>query len=389
MFRRKKEEEIDIANLNQIIAVGSRLSKMIYFVAIIAFILLGIYVLRELKIFLFLRELLVVLSPIFIGLIIAWLFDPIVKFMQKKKIPRIIGCIIVYFLLIGAIGLTFYLFLPTLVRQIGDFVATIPDILGDLQVFGDKFFETFESTGIDVNSIKEKVYLSMQEFGINLTTNLPDTVINIVKSIISSGINFALGLMIGFYILFDFDKFNDTLKDNLPRAWRGNYVELTTRINTSLRNYVQGVFLVMFLVFITQSVGLTLAGLKAPLLFALFCAVTDIIPYFGPYIGAIPAVLVGFTISPAVGIFTIISIVVVQILENNFYQPLIMSHTMNLHPVIIIVSLLIFQHFFGIIGMVVATPVVACLKVVLTFIDEKLGLFDIFNKHDIILEDAD
>ena len=184
-------------------------------------------------------------------------------------------------------------------------------------------------------------------------------------------------------MLFDFDKINSTVLSHMPLKWKDNYAELTTRINTSLRNYVQGVFLVMFLVFITQSIGLTLAGLEAPLLFAVFCAVTDIIPYFGPYIGAIPAVLVGFTISPSVGIFCIISIVIVQLLENNFYQPLIMGHTMQLHPVIIIISLLIFQHFFGIIGMVVATPVVACLKVIFMFIDEKIHFMDLFNKKEV------
>ena len=142
------------------------------------------------------------------------------------------------------------------------------------------------------------------------------------------------------------------------------------RINTSLRNYVQGLFLVMFLVFITQSIGLTLAGLEAPLIFALFCAITDVIPYFGPYIGAIPAIIVGFTISPITGLCCVISILVVQLLENNFYQPIIMGHTMKLHPVTIMVGLLIFQHFFGIIGMVIATPVIACLKVFVKFFNE-------------------
>ena len=227
------------------------------------------------------------------------------------------------------------------------------------------------------------MYTTIENFALGLTTNLPNTIINITKSIISSSVNFVLGLMIGFYMLFDFDKINSTVLSHMPLKWKDNYAELTTRINTSLRNYVQGVFLVMFLVFITQSIGLTLAGLEAPLLFAVFCAVTDIIPYFGPSIGAIPAVLVGFTISPSVGIFCIISIVIVQLLENNFYQPLIMGHTMQLHPVIIIISLLIFQHFFGIIGMVVATPVVACLKVIFMFIDEKIHFMDLFNKKEV------
>lgn len=383
MFRRKKDEKVDVASLNEILVIGSRLTKIVYIAVIVAVILLATYLLRELKILAFLKELLVVISPIFIGLIVAWLCDPMVRFLQRKKVPRFVGCILVYLVLIGIIFMFLYLFLPTFVHQIGDFVATIPDILKDLKVFGNKFFATFEIDGIDVKGIQEQIYSSVEKFGIGLTTNLPNIIINITKSIVSGGVNFVLGLMIGFYMLFDFDKINNTVKNSLPESWKDNYQELMTRINTSLRNYVQGVFLVMFLVFITQSVGLTLAGLKAPLLFALFCAVTDIIPYFGPYIGAIPAILVGFTISPTVGVFCIISIVIVQALENNFYQPLIMGHTMQLHPVIIMISLLIFQHFFGIIGMVVATPVVACLKVIFMFIDEKVHFMDLFNKKEV------
>lgn len=382
MFR-KKDEKVDISSLNEILSFGRKLIKILYIAMMVGVILLGIYLLRESKILVFLKDLLIVISPVFIGLLIAWLCDPIVKFLQSKKIPRFAGCIIVYLFLIGIIFMFLYLFLPTFVRQIGDFAGTIPDILADLKVFGNRFFDTFATDGIDVKAIQTQVYTTIENFALGLTTNLPNTIINITKSIISSSINFVLGLMIGFYMLFDFDKINSTVLSHMPLKWKDNYAELTTRINTSLRNYVQGVFLVMFLVFITQSIGLTLAGLEAPLLFAVFCAVTDIIPYFGPYIGAIPAVLVGFTISPSVGIFCIISIVIVQLLENNFYQPLIMGHTMQLHPVIIIISLLIFQHFFGIIGMVVATPVVACLKVIFMFIDEKIHFMDLFNKKEV------
>ena len=382
MFR-KKDEKVDISSLNEILSFGRKLIKILYIAMMVGAILLGIYLLKESKILVFLKDLLIVISPVFIGLLIAWLCDPIVKFLQSKKIPRFAGCIIVYLFLIGIIFMFLYLFLPIFVRQIGDFVATIPNILANLKVFGNKFFDTFATDGIDVKAVQTQVYTTIENFALGLTTNLPNTIINITKSIISSSVNFVLGLMIGFYMLFDFDKINSTVLSHMPLKWKDNYVELTTRINTSLRNYVQGVFSVMFLVFITQSIGLTLAGLEAPLLFAVFCAVTDIIPYFGPYIGAIPAVLVGFTISPSVGIFCIISIVVVQLLENNFYQPLIMGHTMQLHPVIIIISLLIFQHFFGIIGMVVATPVVACLKVIFMFVDEKIHFMDLFNKKEV------
>lgn len=382
LFRRKKDSEVDITSLNEILEIGKRLIHIIYAVTIVVLVLLATYVLREWKILHFLGELLVVISPIFIGIIVAWLFDPLVTWLQKKKIPRILGCIIVYLLLIAIIFLFMYAFVPIFIDQIGDFISTIPDIFSDLKVFANKIFDFFGGAGADAKLIQNKVYEFLEEFANGLTTNIPNLVFNIGKSIFNGGLNLVLGLMIGFYMLFDFDKLNTTIIKNIPASWRDNYQELGTRINTSLRNYVQGILLIMLLVFITQSIGLTIAGIKAPLIFALFCALTDIIPYFGPYIGAVPAIIVGFTVSPLTGVLCIVSILVVQALENNFYQPLIMGHTMKLHPVTIMVSLLIFQHFFGIIGMVVATPVVACLKVICTFINEKLHITDLILKKE-------
>lgn len=383
LFNRKKDSEIDVSSLNKILDIGKRLMQIIYVVTIVVLILLATYVLREWKILHYLGELLVVISPIFIGILVAWLFDPVVTWLQKRKIPRILGCILVYLLLLALIFIIIYSLAPILIEQVSDFIGTIPDTFGDLKGFLNRIFDFFESTGVDSKLIEDKVYSWLETFATGLTTNLPNFVLNISKGLFSGGLNVVLGLMIGFYMLFDFDKINDTLINSMPVSWRKNYQELGSRINTSLRKYVQGVLLIMFLVFITQGIGLTLAGIKAPLIFALFCAITDVIPYFGPYIGAVPAVIVGFTVSPLTGILCIISIVVAQTLENSFYQPLIMGRTMQLHPVTIMISLLIFQHFFGIIGMVVATPVVACLKVIWMFINEKLHIMDMIVKEDV------
>ncbi len=383
MFRKSKDNEIDITSLNVILKTGKKLINIGYCMAILALIILGTFLLKEWKILVFIKEFLIVISPIFIGILIAWLFDPFVRKLQEKKIPRVIGCIISYLILFGVLFFICYLFIPSLVGQIKDFIKAAPTIFEELTTFVTGLISRFDSNNlINIKEFKKQITEVISNYGASIVSELPKYLLSVGKSLISFGVNFVLGLMIGFYLLFDFDKFNENICEFLPKSWRNDYNELTQRINTSLRSYVQGVLLVMLLVFITQSIGLTLAGMEAPMLFALFCAVTDIIPYFGPYIGAIPAIIVGFTISPITGICVIISIVVVQLLENNFYQPLIMGHTMQLHPVTIMLGLLIFQHFFGILGMVIATPVIACVKVLLLFINEKLGLFYMINGED-------
>ena len=121
-----------------------------------------------------------------------------------------------------------------------------------------------------------------------------------------------------------------------------------------------------------------IVGLRAPLLFGLFCGITNVIPYAGPYIGGAPAVIVGFSRGPVVGVLTLISIIIIQFLEGNFLQPVIMSKTTKLHPVTIIVGLLIFGHFFGIVGMVISTPLIAVLKSITVFFLEKFNI-DLFE----------
>lgn len=383
-----KDKKLDIEGINDIISISKKILRVGFTVTVIAVVALILYLLRTLNIFGIIRELLIVISPVFIGLILAWLFDPIVTSLTNKKIPRIVSCILVYLVFFGLLTLLIVIMMPSFINQIKDFIGTIPNIIVDAKHFISNIVNNFSTNhDIDLTSVKATIFANLESFSTGLTTNLPNYLVNVLKSLVSGGMFVILGIMIGFYMLYDFNKVNVALIELMPKSWRKNAKDLGSRINHSLREYVMGVLTVMFLVFITQSVALTVIGLKAPLVFALFCALTDVIPYFGPYIGAIPAVIVGFTISPITGIFCIVAIVIVQILENNFYQPLIMGHAMKLHPVTIMLGLLIFQHFFGIIGMIVATPVVATLKVIFTFIDEKIDVMKKIKGEKNISED--
>ena len=119
-FQRKKDKEVDVASLNEILEIGKRLIHIIYIVTIVVLVLLATSILREWKLFSILGELLVVISPLFIGIVIAWLFDPFVTWLQSKKIPRILGCIIAYLLLITILFTIMYAFIPLFIDQLGD-----------------------------------------------------------------------------------------------------------------------------------------------------------------------------------------------------------------------------------------------------------------------------
>lgn len=375
MLRKFKKDEIDKKSVNEILFLCKRLLKIFLFIAITSSILLVTYVVQEWNVFAIVKSFIVVISPLLFGILIAWLFRPIATYLESKKVPRLLACLIPYVLIWGMLIGAVCMMLPTFVNQVIEFSKVIPDIFNDLTNNIQNIFNS------DMISFEEKINSMVSSVTTNITSVLPDLAISIGSRVFSFGLNIFLSLMIGFYLLYDSQKFNTFMYNITPNSWKMGALELSSRVNSSLRGYVQGVLIIMFLIFVCQSIGLTLAGIDAPLVFALFCALTNVIPYFGPYIGGFPAIIVGFTISPVVGVGVLISIVVVQILENTFFQPLIMGHTMKLHPVVIIISLLIFQQLFGIVGMIVATPIVATIKIILMFVDEKLQVLKKINNN--------
>ena len=228
----------------------------------------------------------------------------------------------------------------------------------------------------DLVAIKENAFAQVEEIGNSLYSSLPTTILSVGKTIVSGFSTFLIGLVIGFFLLLSFDNMEETYIYFFPKHWRKDVELLLGKINKSLKNYVLGVAIDAFVVFLICTATFSIVGLRAPLLFASFCAITNVIPYVGPYIGAIPAVIVGFTMSPTIGLLTVASIIVIQFVEGNFLQEYIMSKTTKLHPVTIIIGLLVFQHFWGIIGMVLSTPILAIIKIIINFIDHKLKIID-------------
>lgn len=379
MFRKNKDNELDYRAINKFFNTSNNLLKFVLALVIILAILLATYLIKEWNILGIIGTILSVISPVFIGFVIAWLLDPLATKLSTKM-PRVVACILTYLIIFGSLILILAFTVPTLSSSISEIVNVIPDIVDNAQDFASDVLEKFGDSK-QVESYKNTMLDKIESIGADFASTLPNSIWNFGKGVISGATNIVLGLMIGFYLLFDFRKFQGHLLSIIPKRWHSNTKDLMGRINGKLRSYVGGVLLVCFLVFITQSIGFSLAGLKAPLLFALFCAITDVIPYIGPWIGGAPAVIVGFTIDPMVGVFCLVSVLVCQLLENNFYQPLIMGKTMKLHPVTIMLGLLLFNYFFGMIGMIVATPVIATIKIIFEFIMEYSNLGEKFYNY--------
>ena len=149
--------------------------------------------------------------------------------------------------------------------------------------------------------------------------------------------------------------------------------DLLENIGREVRKSVNGTLLVACMVFVCDTIGFSIIGLKSALLFGLFCGITDLIPYIGPYIGTAVATIVAFTQNTFVGVGVLIIAIIVQLVESYILQPVVMSKATKLHPVTIICGLLIFGHFFGIIGMILAVPIMSIFKVIWKFLVKKLA----------------
>lgn len=380
MKKDKDNEKLDIPKLNEIIKVSRNILKIMFAFMIIGLILVTTYLIKEWKLLNFLGAILSILSPFFIGIIIAWLLDPIVTWLQKNGFKRAIATVMVFLSFISLVVLFFVLLIPSFADQINEFIGSAPSILNNIKNFGENLFDKLNNIyDYDFTNIKEQLYGGLSNVVSGLTVTLPNKVISIASSIVSGGLNIIFGLFIAFYMLFDFNNVRKHLFNLLPKSIHADAITLTDRLNKTLKSYVQGTLLIMLLLFIFQSITLAIAGLSSPMLFGMFCAVTNVIPYIGPYIGGIPAVIVGFTISPATGIFTLLAVVIAQFLESYFLNPIVMSKTMKLHPVTIMIGLLIFGHFFGILGMVLATPIISCIKIIFNFFNEKYEIVNMIN----------
>ena len=175
--------------------------------------------------------------------------------------------------------------------------------------------------------------------------------------------------------MLGFNDVSETFIMFMPQKFHKSARDLLGKINKTLRGYVNGALFDASIILVACAICFSLFGLKSAILFALFCAIMNVIPYAGPYIGAVPALLVGFSQSTSIGFAVLISIVVIQTIEGNILSPIVMSKTTNVKPVAIIIGLLIFGHFFGILGMILSTPIIGVCKVIFNFFDDKYHFF--------------
>lgn len=312
-------------------------------------------------------RIMVILKPIFMAMVIAYILHPLVERLEKKKIKRSTSILMIYLGLLILVSTSIIFIIPELINSTKDLMDTLPDITARYQDMINKVVETIDSIHVSPE-IKEVVYREVGN-GVNhiekYITGILRKSLTMLLSIITLLLDFLLSLVIAYYLVKDREFFREAALSLLPRKSRSWFVSLGREINTILSNFIQGQLLVAVIIGLLEIIGLLMVKVKYAMILGIVGGLANVIPYFGPFIGAVPAVAVALTDSPAKALWTVLVFIIVQQIDNNFVSPKIIEGKLGLHPISTIIAVLVGGEFYGILGMLLAVPIAAILKVII------------------------
>jgi len=315
---------------------------------------------------LFLYLTLDILALLFIAVIIASAMNPAIDWMEKKRVPRTAGVLILYLLLILVIGAVIFFIGPSIASQANDFYQKLPQYLTGVHDSINSLRDSFSAKNINLN------YQGLQSSVDGVVSNLPSNIFFGTIGIFSGFISAIIALSLAFYMSIERDGIKKFVVMLVPESHKNYALSLVERIQSKIGKWLLGQLLLMLIIFVLDSVGLYLIGVPYPLILGAFAGLMEIIAYIGPIISAVPGIILGFFISPTIGFLAMLVYLVAQQIEGNIIVPQIMKKAVGLNPIAVILALLIGVKLGGVLGAVLAIPVATA-----------IGLFlgDIMNRR--------
>jgi predicted PurR-regulated permease PerM len=320
-------------------------TKTIFKTIVILLSLWFIYVIRD------------VLALLFISLIIFSVIEPIVDWLQKKKIPRSAGILIVYLVLLLLISLLTSFLIPSIIDQFNEFSKKVPEYIISLNDYFHDFNFFFQNQHIDFGT--QQIF---EQLGSRLTA-FSQGILSTTVGIFSGFISVIVVLSLVFYMTVREEGIKNLVVFLTPDPHKNYAAEIVLKIKNRMGKWMQGQLLLMFIVFILDYIGLTLAGVPFALTLAIFAGIMEIIPFIGPIISAIPGIILGLTISPLVGVIAGLIYFLVQQFESNIILPQVMKKAVGLNPIVVILALLVGAKLGGILGMILSVPTATIINV--------------------------
>ncbi|GGE43034.1 AI-2E family transporter [Pullulanibacillus camelliae] len=300
-----------------------------------------------------------ILAPFLIACLIAYLLHPLIEGLHKQGLPRPLAILVIYLLFFGAVIFACIKGAPIVIEELKSFAKQGPHLQ---EMYKDNVNHIYYATSDFPETLHDHFdrILGSLENGLN---QLVKRIILWIQGLFKSIFTILLIPFIVFYLLKDFAGVKNWLNRHVPTRFRDSGRVLATEIDESLGSYIRGQLLVCLVVAIVSIIGLWILHIPYALLLGIFIGITDIIPYFGPVIGAVPALLVAVTLSMKKVIFVLLLILIVQFLEGNIFSPLIVGKSVHIHPIFIMLALVIGGDIAGVVGMLIAVPIFVILRV--------------------------
>lgn len=309
-----------------------------------------------------------VLTPFLIAALLAYLSNPLANQLERLKIPRTLAVVIVFTLIILLILLLILMLLPMLQRQLYILIAKLPDMLAWLQQVAVPW--AMEHAGlsntIDVDAIKTALADNWKQAG-SIAAMTLKALSQSGMAVITWVINLLLIPVVTFYLLRDWEQLVAGIRSLLPRSAEPVVTQLVNECNEVLGAFFRGQLLVMVVLSIFYTTGLSLVGLQLALLIGMMAGLISIVPYMGFFVGLISACLAALVQFHDVGhiIYVLIVFVLGQALEGMVLVPWLVGDRIGLHPVAVIFAILAGGQLFGFTGVLLALPIAAVVMILL------------------------
>lgn len=288
-----------------------------------------------------------ILLEFFVALLVMTILNPAVTKLSKLRIPKVVSVLLVYFLLIGVIGGSIALIVPALIDQTTSFATSLP-----------KYFSNLGLGSFYTDELAKEFFAQIG--------SLPGQILKIGGSILSNFLGVLTVLFFAFYLLMARDKLEEQLGVFFGDEKQKELGRIIDTLERRLGGWARGELTLMLLVGVANYIGLSLLGIPFALPLAILAGSLEIIPYIGPIIAAVPAVVIGFGISPVMGVAALALAFIVQQTENYVFVPKIMEKSVGVSPIITLLGLAIGLRLAGVVGVLISVPAIITLQVLVS-----------------------
>lgn len=311
------------------------------------------------------------LAAIVISIILAYIINPLVSYLETKKISRRLGVLIVYVGFVLIFVVLFLVVLPKTIQELRNLFTSLSNLVNDVNLrILDSADHIEKVTNIDMSRILKNIQDGIEQYLNSIQTGLVERLRSMASGMYAAFgrmVSFVLVLILTYYFTVDKNRIKVKLYKLIPSNYRSDILYLGSEINAAMLEFVKGKLLLAVIVGVMTTIMLLILGVNFAVAIGLITIVADIIPYIGPFLAFIPAFFFSVMDSWTKAIWVSIFFVFLQWAENNLFAPKILGKRTGLHPAVVLLCIVIGGGTFGVIGMILSVPVFLILTILKNF----------------------